>query len=45
MRFEAAKKKVGSQKAVYKGGLKESKGVYGGEKSGISRVVKSVKLG
>jgi len=44
-RFEKAKKKVASQKAVYKGGLAETKGRYDGEKSGISKVVKSVRLG
>ncbi|TFK73580.1 hypothetical protein BDN72DRAFT_814143 [Pluteus cervinus] len=43
-KFEKAKKKVSSQKAVYKGGLAES-GHYGGESSGISKVVKSVRLG
>lgn len=43
-RYEQAKKKVSSQKAVYKGGLAESGGKYGGEKSGISKVIKSVKL-
>ncbi|KAF8521065.1 Sas10 C-terminal domain-containing protein, partial [Gautieria morchelliformis] len=41
-RFEKAKKKVRSQKAVYKGGL--SGKPYGGEESGITKVVKSVKL-
>ncbi|PPQ72293.1 hypothetical protein CVT26_007124 [Gymnopilus dilepis] len=44
-KYEKAKKKVASQKAVYKGGLAESGGKYGGERSGISKVVKSVKLG
>ncbi|KAJ3544139.1 hypothetical protein NMY22_g2893 [Coprinellus aureogranulatus] len=43
-KFEKAKKKVSSQRAVYKGGLAESGGKYGGEKSGISKVIKSVKL-
>ncbi|KZT09350.1 uncharacterized protein LAESUDRAFT_756975 [Laetiporus sulphureus 93-53] len=42
-RFEKAKKKVASQKAVYKGGIGAT-GVYGGEKSGITRVVKSIRL-
>ena len=42
-KFEKAKKRVSSQKAVYKGGLSE-KGYYGGEESGISKVVKSVKV-
>ncbi|KAF8587581.1 hypothetical protein K439DRAFT_810748 [Ramaria rubella] len=41
-RFEKAKKKVRSQKAVYKGGLAGKP--YGGEESGISKVVKSVKF-
>jgi U3 small nucleolar RNA-associated protein 3 len=40
--FEKAKRKVRSQKAVYKGGL--SGKPYGGEESGITKVVKSVKL-
>ncbi|KAF9454751.1 hypothetical protein P691DRAFT_716558 [Macrolepiota fuliginosa MF-IS2] len=44
-KFEKAKKKLASQKAVYKGGLSQSGGRYEGEKSGISKVVKSVKLG
>jgi len=44
-KFAEVQKKVSSQKAVYKGGLKESKGVYEGERSGISKVIKSVKLG
>ncbi|KAI0081558.1 hypothetical protein K474DRAFT_1768481 [Panus rudis PR-1116 ss-1] len=43
-KYEKAKKKVSSQKAVYKGGLAEMKGRYEGEKTGISTVVKSVKL-
>jgi len=43
MRFEKAKKKVSSQKAVYKGGIGET-GRYDGEKSGISKVIKSVRL-
>ncbi|GJJ13336.1 hypothetical protein Clacol_007588 [Clathrus columnatus] len=42
-RYEKAKKKVKSQKAVYKGGLGGRP--YGGEESGISKIVKSVKLG
>lgn len=42
-RYEKAKKKVSSQKAVYKGGLAAT-GRYDGEKSGISKVVKSVRL-
>jgi U3 small nucleolar RNA-associated protein 3 len=42
-RFEKAKRKVSSQKAIYKGGIGDvSK--YAGEKSGISKVIKSVKL-
>ncbi|KAF8158323.1 Sas10 C-terminal domain-containing protein [Crassisporium funariophilum] len=44
-KFEKAQKKISSQKAVYKGGLSESGGRYDGEKSGISKVVKSVRLG
>jgi len=43
-KFEKAKKKVASQKAVYKGGIGDT-GNYGGERSGISKVVKSVRLG
>lgn len=43
-RFEKAKKKVASQKAVYRGGVSETGGRYDGEKTGISRVVKSVRL-
>lgn len=43
-KFEKAKKKLSSQKAIYKGGLSQSGGIYEGEKSGISRVVKSVRL-
>ncbi|KAJ7288434.1 Sas10 C-terminal domain-containing protein [Mycena rebaudengoi] len=42
-KFEKAKRKISSQKAVYKGGLAET-GRYDGEKSGISKVVKSVRL-
>jgi U3 small nucleolar RNA-associated protein 3 len=41
-RFEKAKRKVSSQKAIYRGG--EGKG-YEGEKSGISKVVKATRLG
>lgn len=42
-RYEQAKKKVASQKAIYKGGIGDvSK--YSGEQSGISKVVKSVRL-
>ncbi|KAF4617526.1 hypothetical protein D9613_006056 [Agrocybe pediades] len=44
-RYEKAKKKLASQKPIYKGGLSETGGKYGGEKSGISKVVKSVRLG
>ncbi|KAJ7696071.1 Sas10 C-terminal domain-containing protein [Mycena rosella] len=43
-KFRKANIKVSSQKAVYKGGLAET-GRYEGEKSGISKVVKSVRLG
>jgi len=42
-KFEKAKKKLSSQKAVYKGGIGES-GRYNGEKTGISKVVKAVRL-
>ncbi|GJE88396.1 Sas10 C-terminal domain-containing protein [Phanerochaete sordida] len=42
-RYEKAKKKVASQKAVYKGGLAAT-GRYDGEKTGITKVIKSVKL-
>lgn len=44
-KYEKAKKKLSSQKSVYKGGLSETGGRYDGEKSGISKVIKSVKLG
>ncbi|KAJ7095956.1 Sas10 C-terminal domain-containing protein [Mycena belliarum] len=43
-KFRKANIKVSSQKAVYKGGLAAT-GRYDGEKSGISKVVKSVRLG
>jgi U3 small nucleolar RNA-associated protein 3 len=43
-KFEKAKRKVSSQRAVYKGGLANSGGRYEGEKSGISKVVKSTRL-
>ncbi|KAI0693985.1 Sas10 C-terminal domain-containing protein [Cytidiella melzeri] len=42
-RYEKAKKKVSSQKAVFKGGLAAT-GKYEGEKSGISKVIKGVRL-
>lgn len=42
-RYEQAKKKVASQKAVYKGGIGDVSR-YSGEQSGISKVVKSVRL-
>ncbi|KAL5501422.1 SAS10 [Sanghuangporus vaninii] len=42
-KFEKAKKKLASQKAVYKGGIGDP-AKYGGELSGISKVVKSVRL-
>jgi len=42
-RYEQAKKKVSSQKAVFKGGLATT-GRYEGEKSGISKVIKGVRL-
>ncbi|KAF8322625.1 hypothetical protein DL93DRAFT_2162747 [Clavulina sp. PMI_390] len=45
LRFEQAKKKVSSKRAVYKGGMSSLPGGrYEGERSGISQVVKSVKL-
>ncbi|KAG7443110.1 uncharacterized protein BT62DRAFT_351623 [Guyanagaster necrorhizus] len=40
-KFDKAKKKIASQKAVYKGGASDR---YDGERSGISKVVKSVRL-
>jgi len=43
-KFEKAKRKISSQKAVYKGGNSDT-GRYDGEKSGISKVIKSVRLG
>ncbi|KAF8349315.1 Sas10 C-terminal domain-containing protein [Amanita rubescens] len=43
-KYEKAKKKVASQKATFKGGLSGSGGYYEGEKSGISKVVKGVRL-
>jgi U3 small nucleolar RNA-associated protein 3 len=43
-KYEQAKKRVSSQRAVYKGGIGDvSK--YTGEQSGISKVIKSVRLG
>lgn len=42
-KFEKAKKKVSSQKAVYKGGIGDPAN-YEGERSGISKVVKAVRL-
>ncbi|EAU86259.1 hypothetical protein CC1G_03470 [Coprinopsis cinerea okayama7 len=44
-KYEQAKKKHASQKAVYKGGVAETKGRYDGERSGISKVIKSTRLG
>lgn len=44
-KFEKAKKKLSSIKPVFKGGLVATGGKYEGEKSGISKVVKSVRLG
>ncbi|EMD40075.1 hypothetical protein CERSUDRAFT_92569 [Gelatoporia subvermispora B] len=41
-KYEKAKKRVASQKAVYKGGMDASR--YDGEKTGITRTVKSVRL-
>ncbi|KAK4688376.1 U3 small nucleolar RNA-associated protein 3, partial [Tremellales sp. Uapishka_1] len=42
--YEKAKQKVGSQRAVYKGGQSAQGGAYEGEKTGISTVVKSRKF-
>lgn len=42
--YEKAKQKVGSQRAVYKGGQAALGGAYAGEKSGISTVSKSRKF-
>jgi len=45
-KYDDAKKKIRSQKAVYEGGLSSTGGRYDGEASGISvRTVKSVRLG
>ena len=41
-KYEQAKKKVASQKAIYKGGVDATR--YSGEKTGISQTVKSVRL-
>ena len=41
-KFEQAKKKVASQKAIYRGGVDASR--YSGEKTGISQTVKGVRL-
>ncbi|KAJ3731009.1 Sas10 C-terminal domain-containing protein [Lentinula guzmanii] len=43
--FAKAQRKVASQKAVYKGGINVTGGRYEGEKTGISKVIKSVRLG
>ncbi|KIY44828.1 hypothetical protein FISHEDRAFT_67354 [Fistulina hepatica ATCC 64428] len=43
-KFEQAKKKVASQKAVFKGGLAQTGGKYYGEQSGISKVAKGVRF-
>lgn len=46
LKYEQAKKKLGSRQAVFKGGQSSLKGGYGGEASGIStHLVKSRKLG
>ncbi|WFD19014.1 something about silencing protein 10 [Malassezia caprae] len=46
MRYERAKKRLSSTRAVYKGGQSALQGGYSGEKSGIStHLVKSRKLG
>ena len=42
-KFEQAKKKVASQKAVYKGGIGDIL-KYSGKQSGVSKVVKSVRF-
>jgi U3 small nucleolar RNA-associated protein 3 len=42
LRFEAAKKRVASQRPVFKAGVDAAR--YGGERSGISKVVKSTRL-
>lgn len=44
-KYEKAKKKESSRKAIYKGGLAATGGRYDGEKSGISKVVKGIRLG
>ncbi|KAG1906446.1 Sas10 C-terminal domain-containing protein [Suillus fuscotomentosus] len=43
-KYEQAKKRVSSQRAVYKGGIGDAS-KYTGEQSGISKVIKSVRLG
>ncbi|KIP02899.1 hypothetical protein PHLGIDRAFT_32022 [Phlebiopsis gigantea 11061_1 CR5-6] len=43
-RYEKAKKRVSSQKAVYKGGIAAT-GRYDGEKTGITKVIKGYKVG
>lgn len=46
LQYDKANKRMASKKAVFKGGLASLPGGrYEGEKSGISKVVKSVKLG
>ncbi|EST06310.1 Sas10/Utp3/C1D [Kalmanozyma brasiliensis GHG001] len=46
LKYEQAKKKLGSRQAVFKGGQSSLQGGYGGEASGIStHLVKSRKLG
>ncbi|CDW98193.1 hypothetical protein [Sporisorium scitamineum] len=46
LKYEAAKKKLSSRQAVFKGGQSSLQGGYGGEASGIStHLVKSRKLG
>lgn len=46
LKYEQAKKKLGSRQAVFKGGQASLQGGYGGEASGIStHLVKSRKLG
>ena len=41
-KYEQAKKKVASQRAVYKGGVDASR--YSGEATGISQTIKSIHL-
>ncbi len=46
LQYEKAQKRMASKKPIFKGGLASLPGArYEGERSGISKVVKSVKLG